>query len=137
MRMWNVNPALLCRQHLLGEHLEMHMFAGALREGHSIEGYRASGLVEPYMIEVRHDRLVEEMVLRGYNHKSPFPEWSYDGDPGEVDVLRSVAELRRRCPKCRARIREALAEFGWDHADCIAPATLQAEHEEIGELEDA
>ena len=34
MRMWLVNPALLCRQHLLGEHVEMHMFAGHILEGY-------------------------------------------------------------------------------------------------------
>ena len=33
MRDWKVNPKLLCRQHLLGNHLEVHMFVGTLRRG--------------------------------------------------------------------------------------------------------
>lgn len=109
MRMWNVNPALLCRQHLLGEHLEMHMFAGALREGHSIEGYVEGGLVEPYKLKERHDKLVAEMQSRGYNHKSPFPEYTYEGPQGAVVLRRSLWDLQSRCAECGQRIREAAA----------------------------
>ena len=32
MRMWLVPPQLMCDQHLLGEHLEMHMFIGTIRK---------------------------------------------------------------------------------------------------------
>ncbi len=34
MRMWMVDTKKLCRQHLLAEHSEMHMFAGALAHNH-------------------------------------------------------------------------------------------------------
>ena len=32
MRMWGVDPKQMCRQHLLGEHVELHMQAGAVLE---------------------------------------------------------------------------------------------------------
>lgn len=36
MRMWMVPPELMCRQHLLGEHVELHMFVGAINKGTSV-----------------------------------------------------------------------------------------------------
>lgn len=39
MRMWKVNPKNMCRQHLLGEHVECHMFVGAILKGISLSGY--------------------------------------------------------------------------------------------------
>lgn len=33
MRMWVVNPKILCRKHLLGEHVELHMATGHLQRG--------------------------------------------------------------------------------------------------------
>jgi hypothetical protein len=30
MRMWMVPPKVMCRKHLLGEHVEIHMLAGSL-----------------------------------------------------------------------------------------------------------
>ena len=33
MRMWMIDPKLLCRKHLLGEHLEIHMFVGTINKG--------------------------------------------------------------------------------------------------------
>jgi hypothetical protein len=68
MRMWNVDPKLLCHKHLLGEHLEMHMFASAIRENKSIARYLANGLVEPERIVKRHNELAQEMLDRGYRH---------------------------------------------------------------------
>jgi hypothetical protein len=70
MRMWNVKTKTMCRQHLLGEHLEMHMFAGCLNKGINIEGY-LNGLVETDKLVERHRELVKEMRKRGYKHNSP------------------------------------------------------------------
>ena len=70
MRMCGVDPKKLCRKHLLGEHVEMHMFAGAINKGNSIDGYIARGLVNPELIQSRHDQLDEEIKKRGYDHKS-------------------------------------------------------------------
>jgi hypothetical protein len=98
--MWKVDPKKMCRQHLLGEHFEMHMFVGTIESGKSIKGYLEKGLVEIHNIEKRHNELVEEMIRRGYNHKSPLvflvlcPE-------GQVDVDKNLCELHKRCLKCK------------------------------------
>jgi len=34
MRMWMVDPRLLCNQHLIGEHGEIHKFLPSFRKGH-------------------------------------------------------------------------------------------------------
>jgi len=102
MRMWNVDPALLCNKHLLGEHVEMHMFAGCIKKGKNLRGFVEKGLVEVDNIKKRHTALVEEMECRGMNHKSDLSA-SFKG-PGWVDVEVSYFELSKRCERCRDRI---------------------------------
>ena len=105
MRMWNVDPRLLCRQHLLGEHLEMHMFQGEVRKGVSLKGYIRKGLVEVHNIRKRHDILSEELLRRGYKHNSPmYPAPFYKA--GAVDQATSIRELCSRCTRCKENIKQ-------------------------------
>lgn len=100
MRMWMVDPSLLCRQHLLGEHKELHMLVGTLLKGISVAGYINGGLAEIHSIKKRHKQLVKEMENRGYNHQSPLKQFtSYRA--GRVDVDESNRELIKRCEHCR------------------------------------
>lgn len=101
MRMWEINPGLLCRKHLLGEHLEMHMFAGTISKGISIEGYIKGGLVNPFMITLRHDLLAEEMKKRNYNHLSDIDFSSYQLPLIPIDIRRNRKDLRTRCIECK------------------------------------
>ena len=77
MRVWDVDPARLCRAHLLGEHREIHALFVILNENRA--GYRNHPETKrwagklPALAE-RHDRVVNEMIRRGYNHHSPLPE---------------------------------------------------------------
>lgn len=103
MRMWNVPTVFLCRQHLLGEHNEMHSLSGCIKKGTSIKGYITNGLIETHNIKKRHDELATEMTDRGYNHKSPLHEIKI-GRSGFVDLEQSLKELIKRCPKCKERI---------------------------------
>jgi len=107
MRMWNVDPSIMCRSHLLGEHREMHTLLGSLRKGISLRGYITNGLVEVHNVIKRHDALVEEMLKRGYNHKSPIKddEYSLLYEAGSVDSENSLKELNKRCPYCRENIK--------------------------------
>jgi hypothetical protein len=101
--MWNVNPRFLCRAHLLGEHRELHMLAGALRKGVRLQPLVAQGLVEPYAVQARHDLLVAEMEARGFRHRSPLAAEPF-AEPlldGYVCEAVSRAELARRCEYCR------------------------------------
>lgn len=103
MRMWMVPPEVLCRKHLLGEHVELHMFVGALNKQHSIDGYVSRGMVEVQSITSRHEALALEMQRRGYNHTSSLPSFT-ERVEGVVDPSVSLVELARRCPDCRERI---------------------------------
>jgi Pyrimidine dimer DNA glycosylase len=100
MRMWMVDPRRMCRKHLLGEHVELHMLVGTLRRGRSIAGFLAKRLVEPRSIERRHTALASEMVRRGYRHASPLQQ-PPRAPRGTVDRAVSAVELARRCPACK------------------------------------
>jgi len=111
MRMWMIDPKLLCRQHLLGEHGEIHKHLPSFRKRHSVSG-RFSPVVQIQLnaLKERHDELAQEMLRRGMNHKSPlanipnlketYPQY-YDLN---VDTHVSIRDLCQRCPKCRKRI---------------------------------
>jgi len=101
--MWKVNPSYLCNQHLLGEHVEMHMFAGCINKGVSLKGYLEKGLVEVHLIKERHEELVKEMLKRGFNHQSSLPGFKAWRE-GKVDVFNNLLELSNRCPKCKENI---------------------------------
>lgn len=95
MRMWNVPVEWLCRQHLLGEHNEVHCFVGCIKKGTSLKGYIDKGLVEVHNIVERHNLLAEEMIKRGYRHLSPLEEFTCQ-EIGCVDVEQNIKELHRR-----------------------------------------
>ena len=48
MRMWMVDPKIMYRNHLLGEHAEMHLFVWNIDRQHSVRGYIAKGLLETH-----------------------------------------------------------------------------------------
>ena len=102
MRMWNVDPKYMCRQHLLGEHVEMHMFVGIIIKGTSLEGYIRGGLVEVHNIRKRHDELVAEMEKRGFKHHSPIPDnYRLKLIAGKVDAKRNAVDLINLWLGCR------------------------------------
>ena len=105
-----VPPAGMCRKHLLGEHVECHMFASVLRRGWRIDGYIKNNCLEPSSLVSRHDALAAEMVRRGYDHASPLGPTPIDHLPQDqqkyrVDALASRKDLLKRCADCRERMR--------------------------------
>jgi hypothetical protein len=109
MRMWMIDPKLLCRKHLLGEHSEIHKHKHNFEKKHSIAKRIEFGQIEPKSMKVRHDQLVEEMIRRGYNHKSDYsmPDISYLNDYQmnfQVDINKSKDDLYNRCEECRINI---------------------------------
>jgi hypothetical protein len=104
MRTWMIVTGFLCRQHLLGEHGEIHKHRPSFVKQHSITGRR--GQIEPLAMATRHDALAAEMVRRGMNHKSPYqmPDLSYlppEDREGRVCVVTSFLLLMWRCSECR------------------------------------
>ena len=109
MRMWMVDPKLLCRKHLLGEHGEIHKHKHNFIKQHNISG--RAGQIEPSAMERRHDILATEMIRRGYKHDSPYtmPDISYLPirlQTMKVDTEYSLNDLSNRCKDCNERIRD-------------------------------
>jgi len=74
MRIWDLPPEVLCRNHLLGEHRELHAIWSILtnnKKGYSRhpEIIRWRGRLKA--LYLRHQILVKEMGNRGYRHNSP------------------------------------------------------------------
>lgn len=110
MRMWMIDPKLLCNKHLLGEHGEIHKHRHNFVKQHSI-AKRISPVVqiEPNAMETRHNILADEMLCRGMNHQSPFeqPDLSYlknEERYAKADLSISISDLKSRCPECANRI---------------------------------
>lgn len=97
-----VDPRIFCRQHLLGEHVELHMFVGVLRKGTSVRGYLDHGLLQVGSLVSRHKELAREIVRRGMRHQSRLPRIVFPA-VGRVSVEESTEELIRRCEECRER----------------------------------
>lgn len=103
MRMWMVDPSKLCRKHLLGEHVECHMFVGTINRHKSLTGFFNNKLVIVEKIEERHEQLAKEMQARGMKHKSKLPAFKITKDlcGGIIDVDANIKDLKKRCPECR------------------------------------
>ena len=76
MRIWDLAPQRLCRQHLLGEHRELHAIWSIVtndKKGYSRhpEVLRWKGRLKA--LYLRHEKLVDELARRGYRHRSPLP----------------------------------------------------------------
>ena len=76
VRIWCLPISLLDRQHLLGEHVELHTIVTALLRGKG--GFSNHPQTKRFknhigMLVDRHNQQVQEMLSRGYHHHSPLP----------------------------------------------------------------
>lgn len=93
MRIWDVPPERLCRQHLLGEHRELHGLWNILTQGKTgysrhPETLRWEGRLAS--LYHRHEALVAEMTIRGYRHDSPLDSALASGDPVQASFVDSI-----------------------------------------------
>lgn len=114
MRIWDVPPSMLCRQHLLGEHRELHALWRILSEdrkgyAHHPETKRWRGKLAA--LYLRHEALVAEMERRGYQHASPLDPALATGLAVQSDVVDSLERqleiLRTKGCACKASSRLA------------------------------
>jgi molybdopterin converting factor small subunit len=107
-----INPKFLCRQHLLGEHYEIHSFLGTIKKGKSIKGYIEKNLCQPRSFKQRHDDIVNEMITRDYKgHKTPIQDIDcvsvcnlpVEYQHWKINTATSLEDLISRCPECRER----------------------------------
>ena len=119
MRQWLVNPIILCNKHLLGEHVEHHMFIGTLKRNISIKGYIDNNLIQPNSLVSRHNTLCDELLRRKYIKTKKIFEHNSLIDFNEYLVLfnslkieyqnyiinqqSSLDDLINRCSQCLER----------------------------------
>jgi len=73
MRIWDIEPSLLCQKHLLGEHRELHAIWSIItknKKGYSKHPETQRWVGKLKALYFRHQKLVEEMKKRGYSHRS-------------------------------------------------------------------
>ena len=105
MRMWMVDPKIMCRQHLLGEHSEIHKHRHNFVKKHNMNKRVSLNQIEPKSMKKRHDELAREMERRGYEHNSEYtmPDISYltkESREYTVDTNKSYEDLIKRCGGC-------------------------------------
>ena len=85
MRMWMVNPNILCNKHLLGEHGELHKFLPSFKKKYQVKN-RINPIVQIQLssYKERHDELALESLS---GNMYAYPDW----DP-EIEDLESYKE---------------------------------------------
>ena len=109
MRIWDLPPRVLCRQHLLGEHRELHAIWVVItknRNGyaHHPETKRWRGKL--HALYRRHDALVAEMAKRGYRHHSNLDARLARGAANQTVFVNSIREQQKilRAKKCQCKV---------------------------------
>jgi len=108
MRIWDISVKKLCRNHLLGEHRELHALWNIIienKKGYSNhpETLRWKGKLKA--LYNRHEQIVKEMKKRGYNHKSPLDPSYATGKEKQDKLIDSIEEqiqiLKNKKCKCK------------------------------------
>ncbi|HWQ45084.1 MAG TPA: pyrimidine dimer DNA glycosylase/endonuclease V [Methanosarcina barkeri] len=98
MRIWDIPPERLCRQHLLGEHRELHALWSIITNNkkgyaHHPETMRWRGKLKA--LYLRHEVIVEEMKKRGYKHSTPLDPALAKGNAIQEEFVNSYEEQVR------------------------------------------
>lgn len=109
MRMWMVDPRIMCTRHLCREHCEIHRLVANLRKGRSIRKYLLQQMIDVSTIYTRHKELENEIMSRGGKLDSPlsavecvaFARW-YGSTT--INIGRSLSDLSECCTECRRKI---------------------------------
>lgn len=109
MRVWDVSPKVLCQNHLLGEHRELHAVWSVItkdKKGYSLHPETMRWKGKLLALYNRHDQLVREMANRGYSHKSPLDKRNATGSPIQDAYVNTIPEQRQilKDKKCSCKI---------------------------------
>jgi hypothetical protein len=107
VRIWDISPKKLCRNHLLGEHRELHAIWSVIVNGkkgyaHHPETLRWKGKLKA--LYGRHEALVVEMSTRGYQHRSPLTKREATGSAKQTAYVdrpsKQIVILRNKGCQC-------------------------------------
>lgn len=102
MRIWDISPKKLCRNHLLAEHRELHAIWNILtlgKKGYSRHPETLRWKGKLMALYLRHEKEVKEMGERGYRHKSPLQKGLAKGRRGQdvyVDTVKSQKMILKK-----------------------------------------
>lgn len=95
MRIWDIEPGKLCQKHLLGEHRELHAIWTILTQDK--KGYRNHPETKRWEGKLkalfnRHQKLVDEMQKRSYNHRSELDVRLATGSEKQDEFVHTIRE---------------------------------------------
>jgi len=99
VRIWDLDTAVLCDRHLLGEHRELHAIWSILTTdkwgyAHHPETLRWRGRLAA--LYARHEEQVQEMGRRGFRHLSPLDARLATGAKRQTELVDSLKAQRTR-----------------------------------------
>lgn len=97
MRIWDLSPSILCRNHLLGEHRELHALWTVIskaKKGYSKHPETLRWVGKLKSLYIRHQNQVNEMRKRGYNHKSDLDKSLATGSSIQQEQIHTLAEQK-------------------------------------------
>jgi hypothetical protein len=109
MRIWDIAPDKLCRNHLLGEHRELHAIWSVLTKnklGYSRHPETLRWKGKLLALYLRHEKLVKEMRARGWHHYSALNARLATGARRQGQFVDSPAKqtIILRNKKCACRV---------------------------------
>lgn len=95
MRVWDIPPKQLCKDHLLGEHREVHAIWTVIikkKKGYSKHPETKRWVGKLSALFQRHEKLVVEMKDRGYSHNSPLEKSLAKGQTVQKEYVNTIPE---------------------------------------------
>lgn len=115
MRIWDVQAGQLCRNHLLGEHRELHGLWNIITKHGGKGGYSNHPETKRWIGKTkalynRHQSLVDEMMRRGYNHVSVLDKRLAVGMATQITFINTLEEQKSLllAKGCECRLTESL-----------------------------
>jgi len=100
MRIWDIEPKYLSRQHLLGEHRELHAIWSILvnkKKGYSNHPEVLRWKYKLVALAYRHLALEEEIIKRGYKHNSDLKEveFNFFQEDKQTEFINTIEEQKQ------------------------------------------
>lgn len=98
MRIWDLPVNLLCRNHLLGEHRELHAIWNILttcKKGYANHPETKRWVNKLAALYKRHEEEVIEMEARNFHHHSPLNNLHAVGNDIQRDFLNSLKQQKK------------------------------------------
>ena len=111
MRIWDIEPEKLCRNHLLGEHRELHAIWSIIinnKKGYAHHPEVLRWKRKLKALYLRHEQLVVEMKKRKYIHQSPLDSTKASGEKIQKDVVDSIPKQIEilKDKQCNCKIKD-------------------------------